>query len=169
MTYAELQQLFREMGKHRYISQCNYAQQIMSTHSISLSTIQRWRVAGIDNTLDKAFGYCATCSAFFKRNQSKQVICGSITCDKAHKKFMSKQNGYNKGRVKKQSVRGDMKRKAQRRVSSQRATSTHKPWTEKEIETVRKSKLKRFDLAIELGRSVCAIEGLITRINKENQ
>jgi len=120
--------------------------------------MRRWKNDGFDVTLKKAFTYCKSCNKFFKKGTSRQVLCGNVNCLLAHNRLMSKQNGYQRGRVKKQSEFSVIKKKAKRRVSINRAVNSHKPYTAKDIIRIRFSSKNCFDLALELGRSVSSIE-----------
>ncbi len=165
MTHEELKLLFRQMSKYPSLNKVPKRY----LHGISLSTLQRWAKQGLDKTIKKSFGYCKTCSSFFQKTQSTQILCGSRKCYLAHAAYMSKMRHDQVGRKKPISVKGMITKSAKRRVTMNRATNSGSRYTDKEIELVRYSPKSIFDLAIKLGRSMSSIEGLRTRINKRKK
>ena len=159
MTYNELTTLFKCLNSTKYITECKFK-------GVSNCTVRRWKKWGYDETLKRAFGYCKVCDTFFKKEHSHQILCGKRSCLLEHNRFMSRVNGYQKGRKKEQSQITITRIKALRRISGNKATRRGLRYTKEEIKKIFKYDKTTFELALELGRSVSSIENARVRFDR---
>ena len=159
MTYIIVKELFKNLYKTKFINHNVYVMGIMEEYNISATTMRRWKRNGFDNTIDVAFAYCKSCDVFFKKEQSRQVCCGAYNCYLKHKCMTAKLN-Y-KGKKKKWNGYSESvlaRKTALRKVCRNRATKIGVRYSKSELDFMKKSKRTNFEVALELGRTLCSVE-----------